>query len=260
MMMESRDKRNLVPPISGISFVALLGAVSLGRHAVSNGSNGLLEYLRGDADHRIQEAIKVAEQQVRPIAKPSDRAKESEFYRLREPEDILSDQWDLFCDRFGRSLQQRHGTRGFRDLIKAIMEIADNVFEHAGGCEGLAGFHFGDDHSIFSVADVGCGFLAALRPSQTWKDLGSEKAAISAVVRQGATSRDDQVTGGGFTDLFACLMEFNATVMIRSGGCVGKIFQDSGDRKLHCTIGGHLVGSQVTVVVKRTRDYVEKKM
>lgn len=254
-----------LPQIEGISLPALLGATTQSSHARAEGSSTLFDYLKGGKDLRIHQLLSLIDGGGNLPAKPSDQAESTEFYHLQTSGDILSDKWDLFCDRFKRRLQREYGARGFNDLIKAIHEIADNVFEHAGnlhmpGRASLAGFHFGNDHAVFSIADVGKGFLGSLRESTKWNHLATDKAAISAVVRNGATSRNGQDCGGGFTDLFSCLLEYNVTVLVRSGTCRSKIYQGSTDRILESCVGGPMVGAQVTVVVKRSKFYEEQKM
>ena len=262
---ESSEETRDLPQIEAISLPALLGAITQSNFAKHEGSSTMFDYLKRGNDLRIHQALSIIEGGENSSAKPSDQAKPTEFYLLQTSEDILSDQWDLFCDRFKRRVQREYGVRGFNDLIKAIHEIADNVFEHAGnshlpGCASMAGFHFASDHAVFSIADVGKGFLASLRESTKWKNLTTDKAAISAVVKNGATSRENQVSGGGFTDLFSCLLEYNVTLFVRSGSCCSKIYQGSRDRVLESSVGGPLMGAQVTVVIKRSRFYEEQKM
>lgn len=261
-LARSQGELSGIPSLEGASFPAVLGLATQAQYSDSQGASLLLRYLTESQNPSCLQALEALRGGIKKAAKPSAQAESIEFHRLAVTSDLMGDAWELFCDRFRRRLQKQFGTRGYGDLIKAVHEIADNIFEHAGnssepGCAGLAGFHFAEDHAVLSIADVGQGFLSSLNSSAKWQSLSSDKGAVDAVVLEGATSRENQVNGGGFGGLFSCLLEFNVTVFIRTGNCRAKIFQGEDGRKLRHSLDEPLPGSQITIILKRSRDYEE---
>ncbi len=176
------------------------------------------------------------------------------FWPIRCAEDVSSDSWLLFRDRFRIAISRGSQSRFFFGLAGLLHEMADNVPSHA-FCEGeafraMAGYHIGDDCISFSIADMGGGFLKSLVRSKTWSRLGSEREAIEAVIKKQATSRAGEQEGGGFKQLkqlFNTLIDMNGLIYLRSGNCLvemrnrgnerlSQIFDRKGGRGAHITV------------------------
>jgi hypothetical protein len=244
--------------ITGYSLDAIVGLATQSRFLSEQGNSACLEFLSATEGMALDSALSCLNRSTGRKSKASSAPKRFEFYRLGTPADLLSDQFDLFCDRFRRGLQARWARSGYTPLIQGLAEIADNVFEHSGnvgqrGCAALAGYHLDSERAVFSVADAGQGLLGSLKQSERWRDLASDRDAIKAVVENGATSRPKEDTGGGFKQLFGSLVDFNALVVVRSGTCVGKVFQKEGTRRLDTTVGSGAAGVQVSVILGNHR-------
>ncbi len=247
--------------VAGYSLDAAVGLATQSRFLAAQGHSGCLEFLGDDDGEAVKAAFSCLNAPVAVTKRASAAPERFEFYRLATADDILSDQFDLFCDRFRRGLQGKWARSGYTPLIQGLFEIADNVFEHAGnlgqrGCEALVGYHLGVDRAVFSVADVGQGLLGSLSRSERWSGLATDRDALKAVVELGATCRPGENTGGGFKQLFGSLVDFNALVLIRTGTCLGRVYQSNGARKLDTLVGAGVAGVQVSIFLGRS-DLVE---
>ena len=179
-----------------------------------------------------------------------------DVYRIGSKEDLRSDEWVLFYDRFRRSAENGIKGRMYRAISGVLGEMGDNVVWHAFEaenmpCPALAGFYVAGDAASFCVADCGQGFLQSLKRSSSWARLRSDSEALDAVVNKRATSRQGETEGGGFKQLFNSLLDFNGLAILRSGSCTFRL-ENCGDvRRLTVREGMAVSGSAVTVVVSR---------
>lgn len=174
-----------------------------------------------------------------------------EFFRLRESADKTSDHFSLFLERFGRSMKAEGFPRKFANaLTKVGDEMADNVVQHSsrsGPFSGIAGYHVSGGRAAFVAVDIGRGILARLRDSPQWCHLDNSRAALRAIVSDGASSRADQGAGEGFNQLFTSLVDHNCLIRLRTGDSVLTVAEGETDREggeLSCP---HLPGVQVSI-------------
>jgi hypothetical protein len=177
-----------------------------------------------------------------------------DFYRIGSKQDLLSQEWSLFYDRFRRSAANGRKGKTYRAVGGVLGELGDNVVWHAfeaddKPCTALAGFHVQADTACFCVADSGQGFLRSLRRSPTWGALRSDREALDAVVNKRATSRSGETEGGGFKQLFNSLLDFNGLVLLRSGGCAFRLENCHETRRLTIRESLHVAGAAVTVAI-----------
>jgi hypothetical protein len=177
-----------------------------------------------------------------------------DLYRINSAQDLLSHEWSLFYDRFRRSAARGRAGNMFRSVSGVLGEMGDNVVCHAyeaedKPCPALAGFYITQNMASFCVADCGRGFLRSLMQSPTWSALKTENQALDAVVNKQATSRPNELTGGGFKQLFNSLLDFNGLVILRSGGCMYFLKNCRDVRQLTIREGAAFAGSSVTVII-----------
>jgi hypothetical protein len=151
-----------------------------------------------------------------------------EFYRLRRREDQNSLAFQLFQERFVRTLKAANFTPSFANaLAGALVEMTDNVIQHSrrepGEFAGIAGYNVIEGYMAFAVADVGQGVLSSLRRAPQWQSLQTAENALTAAVCQNASSRPDQPIGEGFRTLFKSLADRNCLLRFRSDDAVLKI-------------------------------------
>lgn len=188
-----------------------------------------------------------------------------DLYRIGSRQDLLSDEWSLFYDRFRRSAASGRPSAMFRSVGGVLGEMGDNVFWHAfeaedKPCPALAGFHVTADAAAFCVADSGQGFLRSLQRSSKWAALNTDSDALDAVVNQHATSRTGEDTGGGFKQLFNSLLDFNGLVILRSGSCAYRL-ENCGDvRQVTVREASSILGSCVTVIISRNGSVLENAL
>lgn len=183
------------------------------------------------------------------------------FWPIRCGDDVASEKWSVFRDRFRIAASRGSRQRIFFGLAGVLHEMADNVPSHAfrsgDKFQALAGYHIYGDCISFSVADRGGGFLASLLTKQEWCQLGSQCEALLAVIDKHATSRPGEREGGGFKQLFNTLLDMNGLVFLRSGNCLVQM-QNHGEtrrRRIFDKSGG--CGAQITVVISRKGEPTE---
>jgi hypothetical protein len=202
----------------------------------------------------VQRAIMCLENSGEQISREPFGSPDLDLYKIGSKQDLLSDEWSLFYDRFRRSAANgRRGTM-FRGVGGVLGEMGDNVVWHAfetenKPCLAIAGFYITDDTASFCVADCGQGFLRSLRRSPIWAPLSSDNEALDAVVNKHATSRIGEKEGGGFKQLFNALLDFNGLVILRSGSCAYWLENRGATRHLTVRQSVHVTGSHVTVAI-----------
>ncbi len=187
-----------------------------------------------------------------------------EVYRIGSRQDLLTDDWVYFCDRFRRAASRRKQSPAVLAIASVFREMADNVVCHAyevphNPCRALAGYHVTDSTTAFSVVDDGQGFLRSLQRNPLWARLRDDGQALDAVVSKQATSRPGEKAGGGFKQLFNGLLNLNGMVILRTGRANFTLRND-GDRWQRVEHNSHHVtGSQITLVVGRNGSCEEEQ-
>lgn len=179
-----------------------------------------------------------------------------DLYRVGSREDLLSEQWSLFCDRFRRSADGGRSGKMYVGVAAVLGEMGDNVVCHAfeaekDPCPAIAGFHVADGSASFCVADSGQGFLRSLQRSAKWAGLKTDYDALDAVVTKHATSRRNEMEGGGFNQLFNSLLDFNGLVVLRSGTSAFHMANKGTERERHAVHCTHISGSAITTVISQ---------
>lgn len=185
-----------------------------------------------------------------------------DLYRVGSKQDLLSEQWMLFCDRFRRSADGGRNGKMYLGVAAVLGEMGDNVVCHAlktenEPCPAIAGFHVVDGSASFCVADTGQGFLRSLQRSTRWAGLTTDNDALDAVVTKHATSRPNEKEGGGFKQLFNSLLDFNGLVVLRSGTSAFHMANKGTERELHAVHCTHISGSAITTVISQRGQPVE---
>lgn len=185
------------------------------------------------------------------------KKRERELYLIQEPEDLLSNQFDFFCERFRRGLGGKKTDTGYRNLRDSLYEISDNVVSHAGVTKtsssfGIAGYEITATGACFTVCDTGCGFVESLTSNERWKDRITHARAISAVVLEQATRRSGETCGSGFKGLFSALVQINSVTFLRSGDCLAEILAAKEGPQISFHAGNPMGGSQISVFFSRT--------
>jgi hypothetical protein len=203
---------------------------------------------------RLLEAIQCLSREGQQISQQPFASPPFDLYRITSAQDLLSQEWVLFYDRFRRSAANGRKSEMFTGVSGVLGEMGDNVVSHAfekedQPCPAIAGFHVSNGAACFCVADCGQGFLRSLQRSTAWSRLTTDREALDAVVNEQATSRSGEATGGGFKQLFKSLLDFNGLVILRSGNCT-YVLESSGDtRRFTVREGGWVPGASVTVVI-----------
>lgn len=152
-----------------------------------------------------------------------------EMWAIEDEDDVTGTDFVLYQDRFRRTATQ-HGFSSALGaaLSRALAEMADNVYQHSGGCRGLAVFHFAEKRVSWCVADLGQGMLASLRSSERWAHLENAQAALVAVWHAQATSRPGASSGDGFRQVERSLAALNGHLRFRTDDAVLELVGTSG--------------------------------
>jgi hypothetical protein len=188
-----------------------------------------------------------------------------EFFRLRTSEDKTSLQFELFVERFCRSMKQQGFPTVFANALSKVMdEIADNVVQHSGfladGFSGIAGYHVENRQAAFAVVDVGHGILATLKNSPAWNELSTAREALRAIVMRGASSRIDQGAGEGFRQLFGSLIDHNSVIRLRTDDNALVIAEGENEREGGELSSPFLAGFQLSVSCALGRRAAEEEI
>jgi len=240
------------PSIEDCGSVTLAGALELFATAISlQGRGDLLAQIERQTNggNPLWHALVAEWQRERlpPLTGDIHGTRLFEFFRLSETADKTSDQFSLFLERFCRSMKCVGFPPKFANaLAKVGDEMADNVVQHSSTTEpftGIAGYHAAAGRSAFVVVDIGRGILARLRDSPKWSQLENSRAALRAIVSEGASSRVDQGAGEGFKQLFSSLVDHNCLIRLRTDNSAITVAEGQTDRE-----GGELVSPQLAGV------------
>lgn len=151
---------------------------------------------------------------------------------------------DHVADVARRSVRRRH-RRLFRH---GVVEVADNVFEHADSFPGafVAAQRYRDRLEI-AVVDAGRGIQASLATRSEYADL-TEIEAVQAVLEHGATRRPDSA-GGGLRSLQELLADQRgSTFELATGSIIARIGSETPNA--YRTTTTHVPGTWVTITIK----------
>lgn len=179
-----------------------------------------------------------------------------DLYRIGSKDDLLSEEWMLFCDRYRRSADAGRKGKMYVGVAAVLGEMGDNVVAHAfeaedRPCPAIAAFHVTNDTATFCVADYGQGFLRSLHRSKQWAGLKNDHDALDAVVSKRATSRPGETEGGGFKQLFNSLLDFNGLVVLRSGATAFHMSNQGMERERKEVHRTYVPGSAITTVISK---------
>lgn len=146
---------------------------------------------------------------------------DQEVWALADKHSITDNQFTLYLLRFERSLKAAGFPAKFATAVAAAFsEMADNVIQHSGSSQfrvaGVAGFRVAQGAMNYVVTDVGQGALSKLKATTKWASLNSERDALIAIGRDGATSRPLKC-GSGYFHVFESFLDRRGSVKMRSG-------------------------------------------
>lgn len=173
-----------------------------------------------------------------------------EFYRLRTANDCISQDYQLFRERFVRSLRASGFAREFAyALAGAFGEMGDNVIQHSGGngdqYTGLAAYNVARQYMAFAVMDVGRGIYASLTSNPSWR-VGTPREALRLAVCQNASRRIEQSQGDGFRTVFRSMVDRNSLLRFRSDDALLIIGDGGSHRQAVELCSARLVGLQLS--------------
>jgi hypothetical protein len=188
-----------------------------------------------------------------------------EFYRLRTPDDCINQQYQLFRERFVRSLR----SAGFPKelayaLAGAFSEMIDNIIQHSEDTSdeysGLVGYSVAEKYMAFGVVDVGRGVLASLSTSPKWRHLGTAREALRSAVCESASRRLGKPKGEGFRTVFRSMVDRNAMLRFRTDDALLTIGDGGAHRQAVELCSPQLSGLQVSVCCALNRPAQEEEI
>ena len=210
--------------------------------------------LRRDADRWLgagafwNDAIRWLVDGRRPPPAARWSAPSLELWGIETEDDVTSDDWQLYQDRFRRSAVEHGFASNLAAAISmAIAEMADNVYQHSGCTRGLAVFQVADRAVHWCVGDIGRGVLGSLRTSERWASLRTAQEALTAVWRDGATSRSSATEGSGFRQVERSLASLHGWLRFRSDDAVLELSGATGVPKARLRSSPPLSGLQIAV-------------
>jgi len=218
--------RESPPAVEKFSKLTLPGVVELGLHAFeSSNANNLLRQIDKLAQGKNAVWAKFFEEwrncNRAGFGTDIHGIRRFEFFRMRDSDDLLGQHFQLFQERFVRSIK----ANGFDDeysfgLAKTLHEMSDNIVQHSHAtneaARGVVSYHTEANYMAITVADLGRGMLKSLHTNPEWERLATSKDAITAIIQKGASSRQGQGEGEGFHQLFRSLIDRNSLVRIRT--------------------------------------------
>jgi len=168
--------------------------------------------------------------------------------------EVYGNGWELFQQRFSRSLQNNAFSRSLAlALAGALAEMSDNISEHSApqdsvSAHGIVGFHVSPYRATFSVADLGQGVLSSLRKNPKWLYLDNSADALLEAVWNGASARIQEQQGDGFAEVHKAVSQLNGSMRYRSGGSILSVQGNLSERNINRSFGTNLAGFQLTVL------------
>ena len=145
-----------------------------------------------------------------------------ELRSVRTRNDILN--WELFSDRFARSLKKNGFGNLSLGLVGAFGEMADNIIQHSGTnselpSSGIAAYAVEQNSMCYAVVDVGRGVLRSLRDNPQNAAIRDSQEALQAAIEGRASRRQRAIDDPphGFSSLLESLGTVNADLRFRSG-------------------------------------------
>lgn len=188
------------------------------------------------------------------IGKDMHGIRSLEFYRLRFREDQTNLPYQLYQERFVRSLQESGSfpKQFAKALAGALAEMSDNIVQHSAAdssteLTGLIGYHIKAGFMCFAVIDIGQGVLRSLARSPNWRHLEAPAQALKAAVCDFATSRVGEPHGDGFRTLFRAMVDRNCCLRFRSDNAVLTVHDARSHREGVVATSPFLQGLQLSV-------------
>ncbi len=241
-----------VPKTDGhtVSLAALLFLSLKGHLAKTRGDHDAVALVDSVGHPKTAAIMGLMENGQSALAEDHFKTTPFDVFNIRTRDDLKSNHWIFFCDRFRRTASRGKKSQAVLAVTGVLREMADNVVHgYADGtapCAALVGYQITATGLAFSVVDDGRGFLASLQRRALWKHLGSDNAALDAVVSKQATSREGQATGGGFKQLFNGLLDLNGLVILRSGSSAFLLHNEHACWKRREAESHRVPGAQVT--------------
>lgn len=186
-----------------------------------------------------------------------------EFYRLRTRDDCINQHYQLYRERFVRSLRSASFPKEFAyALAGAFGEMSDNIVQHSeeGSDEysGLVGYHVSEKYMAFGVIDVGRGVLASLSTSPRWEHVGTAREALRTAICESASRRPEQPQGEGFRTVFRSMVDRNAVLRFRTDDALLTIGDGGSHRQAVELCSPQLSGLQLSVCCALTGEAKEQ--
>jgi hypothetical protein len=144
----------------------------------------------------------------------------------------LSDSWNNVQENFVKSAQACGFERDFAyALTAAFDEMVQNVWDHSAArgdpmAPAVMGYYVTPGEVHFAVGDIGRGALATLHENPLWSQIPSSTAALEAILRDNATRKASEPTGGGFRQVWKSFLDRGGTVILSSGDGYARGFND----------------------------------
>ena len=188
-----------------------------------------------------------------------------EFHALKTREDLTGTDFQLFQERFVRSLKQLGVPTDLAYAYAgAFAEMIDNVIQHssmkADRFNGLAGYHVCPNYFAFGVVDVGRGILSSLTSASAWQHLQTADEALYAAVCDNASRRPGHQYGEGFKELFRSMADRQCRLRFRSDDAL-LVLKDAGHQFEATQLSSPpLAGFQMSVVCSLNGEAHEKEI
>jgi hypothetical protein len=156
---------------------------------------------------------------------------EVEIHGFSSKSDLDND-WNTVQENFVRRLQVCGFPKTFAYALNAALdEMVQNVWDHSGApggpmAAGLVAYYVLPEEAHFAVGDVGRGALASLRENPRWLQLSHSTAALEAILKDNATRKASEATGGGFRQVWKSFLDRGGMVLLSSGDGYARGFND----------------------------------
>jgi anti-sigma regulatory factor (Ser/Thr protein kinase) len=198
------------------------------------------------------------------LEKPLENAKHSdifaapewEIYPAPSEQDVVNSgtQWNLFLQRFERSLKENGGFNSSLALALArvLGEMADNIIEHSSQqgvapARGIVGYRVDAGRMTLAVADVGRGVLNSLKENPENADIENSSDALTQAVCHGASRRIGMGNGGGFNQVHESLADRHGELRFRSADMALTLNGRGKNREKSLDFSPFLAGFQLCV-------------
>ncbi len=144
----------------------------------------------------------------------------------------LGNDWHTVLSNFVRRLQASKFPTNFAHALSAALdEMVQNVWDHSAERDApmapaLVGYHVVPGEAHFAVGDLGRGALASLQENVHWRTLPNSTAALEAILKDNATRKASEETGGGFRQVWKSFLDRGGMILLSSGDGFAKGFNN----------------------------------